>query len=357
MPSTTSALSHSSNRPDHVPPLSWLRTWIVAAIVLGSSVGSLEAFLGALRDTAPVRRILLSSGRTIGREPTEAMGRPSFSWALCVCKADISVRTLERLCPGYTVAQLAASGRGSPLAVLENLVRDERFSGIVLFDMVPPFISRMRERDQSDFVENHPGAREIAETVLCAMLHDSLVCSKASLSLRAPLCPPAGVQGLPKPGHISLTSDRNLFLDFSSFDNLDNHRRAEYQSELALYKQEFTPAVRKQFGADTLRVRDLVRRIRARGGEVVFVSLPISGPYLDLQNNQHPKSEYWDRFVGWVDAVCVDPSDLGGDLMCPDYSHLDGRSAPAFTSLLHAALLRRHVFTGGSRADLPAQKP
>ena len=42
--------------------------------------------LAHLRDTAPVRRILLSSGRTIGREPTEAMGRPSFSWAVRVCR-------------------------------------------------------------------------------------------------------------------------------------------------------------------------------------------------------------------------------------------------------------------------------
>ena len=188
------------------------------------------------------------------------------------------------------------------------------------------------------------------------MLHDSLVCSKASLSLRA-LLSPAGVQGLPKPGHISLTSDRNLFLDFSSFDNLDNHRRAEYRSELALLETGVHAS-----GSEAVWGRHASRQRfspahPARGGEVVFVSLPISGPYLDLQNNQHPKSEYWDRFVGWVDAVCVDPSDLGGDLMCPDYSHLDGRSAPAFTSLLHAALLRRHVFTGGSRADLPAQKP
>ena len=233
MPSTTSALSHSSNRPDHVPPLSWLRTWIVAAIVLGSSVGSLEAFWrsqGHRPSTSDSPELWAYHRKRADRSD----GKAIVLLGALRMQADISVRTLERLCPGYTVAQLAASGRGSPLAVLENLcVRPAVFghrairygAAFHLADCAASVISQTSWKTIR--------ARcEIAETVLCAMLHDSLVCSKASLSLRYAVLSPAGVQGLPRSRHICLGCTK-LFLDFSSFDNLDNHRRAEYQSELA----------------------------------------------------------------------------------------------------------------------------
>ncbi|MFC2174111.1 hypothetical protein ACFLU6_16055, partial [Acidobacteriota bacterium] len=88
-------------------------------------------------------------------------------------------------------------------------------------------------------------------------------------------------------------------------------------------------------------VADLVKRIEARGGKVIFVVLPISGEARDLEQGKFPRRRYWDVFAAGVGAPAIhfeDHEALRG-FECPDGSHLDGRDSDRFTRALVSVLL------------------
>lgn len=198
--------------------------------------------------------------------------------------------------------------------------------------------------DQLSLVEFRPKTTNLVGVMFEGIVCDSLVCLNPKLSIRSLLRCHGEPAVFPEPDRQSISFNRNLFVDFRHFENLVQYRLAAYTSEVRLYEDGFTAAQRMAFASDTDHVNNLVRTIQSRGGQVVFVSLPVTGPYIALQNSQHPRSQYWDRFAALTNALCVDGSDCAGHFACPDYSHLDGRDSPVFTSQLHAALVRRGVF-------------
>lgn len=86
-----------------------------------------------------------------------------------------------------------------------------------------------------------------------------------------------------------------------------------------------------------LRPFDVVAsKIAARGGEVIYVRLPTSGPIWELDERFYPKADYWDRFANEARAPTLHFRDVPtlADAQCVDGSHLDVRDAPRFTGLL-----------------------
>lgn len=79
-------------------------------------------------------------------------------------------------------------------------------------------------------------------------------------------------------------------------------------------------------------VRD-VRRIRARGGEVVFVRPPSSGGFLEHERERVPRERFWDALIAATGAVGIhweDHPELR-NLEIPEWSHLSRASATQFT--------------------------
>jgi hypothetical protein len=344
MPSTHSATSAFDRRNAQIPDLPWILVGLLAFALFSTSLGAMEVFWRfhghkpTVRDSPTLwsyhrSRVYNRSGKTIVLIGASRM------------HADISVPVLERLTPGYRIVQLAAFGHGSPLAVFEDLANDESFAGIVLFDMVPPFISKARTHDQLSFVTSHPTLGRMLETLSSAVLGSMLVSRHNALSL-AHLVQAACASGsLPKPAGQQLSFDRNLFIDFHLRHEIVSHRLATYRSEIATYKQHFTEIEKTSFDSDATRINVLVRKLRDRGGKVVFVSLPVTGPYAQFDRDEHLRSHFWNRFTSAVDAVCLHSADFASRLECPDWSHLDGTDARSFTALLHAQLVSHHVFT------------
>jgi len=84
-----------------------------------------------------------------------------------------------------------------------------------------------------------------------------------------------------------------------------------------------------------------IDRIRARGGEVVWVRPPSSGPLLGIERIRYPRQVVWDKLVHDTAAFGVYFEDYPAmqNLPCADWSHLSKTSAIAFTDAYVRVLL------------------
>jgi hypothetical protein len=87
-----------------------------------------------------------------------------------------------------------------------------------------------------------------------------------------------------------------------------------------------------------------IDRIRARGGEVVWIRPPSSGPLLDIERARYPRVKVWDKLLhdtGTFGMYFEDDPTVR-QLTCPDWSHLSRTSAITFTDA-YVNTLRAHV--------------
>ena len=86
-------------------------------------------------------------------------------------------------------------------------------------------------------------------------------------------------------------------------------------------------------------------KIRARGGEVVFIRPPSAGPFLGRENRNAPRATTWDRLLEETGTVGVHYEDYAGmrGLEVPEWSHLSRESAARFTRAYIDALRERNV--------------
>lgn len=87
-----------------------------------------------------------------------------------------------------------------------------------------------------------------------------------------------------------------------------------------------------------------IARIRARGGEVVWIRPPSTGPILDIERGRFPRPKVWDRLVHDSASFGIYFEDYANmrELPCPDWSHLSKASAIEFTDA-YVRVLRENV--------------
>ncbi len=92
------------------------------------------------------------------------------------------------------------------------------------------------------------------------------------------------------------------------------------------------------------RIVRMVDAVRSRGGNVVFLRLPSSGPYLEGEKALWPREKYWDRLLEETNAPGIHFEDYEqlSEFTCPEWSHLTGSDATEFTKRL-MPLLKEHI--------------
>lgn len=236
--------------------------------------------------------------------------------------------------------QLSLQGR-SPLPILTDLAADPTFSGLVVVDLTERIYfdrTRQRERRARQRVEESRalGANPVAfiEAAIDAWIGDTFV-------FRSPAVAPDRLLALTQDGFSIepderwVEADRSAKMDFSRVDPVRRHRRW-----LDAFRAEQAPPrrVRDRIVGVT---SDAVKRIRARGGEVVFVRFPSKGALGALERKVFPREEYWDVLLRRTGAPGIHFSDYESlqSFETPDGSHLDRRDAEAFSRAL-ARLVR-----------------
>ena len=87
---------------------------------------------------------------------------------------------------------------------------------------------------------------------------------------------------------------------------------------------------------------DAVKKIRAHGGEVVFIRSPSAGLYYEHELQSAPRAKTWDRLLKETGAFGVnfeDYPEMQG-LEVPEWSHLSRESAKKFTRAYVEALVK-----------------
>ena len=85
-----------------------------------------------------------------------------------------------------------------------------------------------------------------------------------------------------------------------------------------------------------MSVRQSIEKIRARGGQVIFVRTPESGPLIKASHLSYPRNLYWNRLLLHTHCEGIHYLDYPetADYTCPEWSHLSSTDAIHYTKQL-----------------------
>lgn len=271
---------------------------------------------------------------------------------------DLDLEVLEQGL-GRRPTQLAIVG-SSPYPVLADLAADERFRGTVLLDVVPmmyfappgtPLVQaseralrRYREWNHAQRWGHRLGLQ--LEGRLAFLQQEDLTLAK--LLERVPLADRPGALVAPRmpPYFYSLERDRRARMVpaaavvgsplqqevTASWERLFNPPPPPTFIPPERFQQMMGDAFEARF-RDTAQA---IARIRARGGEVVLLRLPVSGPLVAHEEKLAPEAATWERLVreNGVPAIHFAAHAELRAFTCPEWSHLSAEDSVEFTRRL-----------------------
>lgn len=260
-------------------------------------------------------------------------------------KYDLDIETWQTI-TGEKAIQLAEEG-SSPMLVLEDLANDEKFKGKLIIDITEPlFFSPFAPRDAetikniSFYKERTPAQR--ASFALNNLLESKLIfLDKDFLSLNAMLdeIQVPGREGVFKFPWFPMdfdrtTADRQAKMSpkFLADTTLQNKVKAVW-STFAEKGKSMPPLPDTAITATLYRAKALTDKIKARGGQVLFVRTPASGPMKVGENMGFPREKFWDPLLYVTECPGIHFMDYPAiaHFECPEWSHLSPQDAVVFT--------------------------
>jgi hypothetical protein len=261
---------------------------------------------------------------------------------------DFATQTFREHYPDYDVVQLAVNGR-HPLAVLEDLALDEEFSGIVLCSVLElSFIGSVAEEQRLQ-VDHYHRSQPIVlfERAAMAWIEERWALLNDSLRLLRVFEGFVEDGALPSLPEGIMLADRSVASAVPLKDR-ELLRTRRLRGERRMYVKAEVPSPASWLRSVEL-VEPLVERLRSRGGQVVFLRIPVAPELYAIDEESFPKAKYWSRIGEGTSAVALHFEEIDGmaDLEFADYSHLNYSEAPRFTLMLADELVRRGVLRPG----------
>jgi hypothetical protein len=332
--------STSSSEPRKIPRGDWRATWLVALVAAIAAVWAVE------RTT-----------RAHGQRPS--VTDDAVWWSVARRSADgdakvvafVGTSRMELAYSPEAFAEAAPDRRGVQLAidgipalgVLADLAADDDFRGTAVVDVSEwdvvrddAFTGATAYVDRSHALWRAPGA--LANRALASLAQERLaVLAVGGRELLAAW----GARRWPEPKWVMMERDRSFHAD----DSLAPPAALQKRRDKGLHGFPASAPDPATWLAQVSRIAPLVAQIRARGGDVAFVRLPITGELAKLAEQRFPRARYWDRFAAlpWVRAIhSADVPALAG-IECPDFMHVDQKDQAVLTRTLVAALRDRGV--------------
>jgi hypothetical protein len=260
-----------------------------------------------------------------------------------------SAHAFAEAAPGLRGVQLAIDGV-PPDGVLEDLANDPAFHGVAVVDLIEwdvgvvdyldtvrPYVTR------SHALWRAPGAlvNRYLATVVQSQLAVLAIGSHRLISAWL------GNRKWPVPAWVAADRDRISRADYSLAEPAALKAKAD--NRLAGVPPPLPAA--DWLAALARDIEPLVLRIRAHGGDVVIVRMPISGRFADVFDRNYPRAAYWDAYAARSAAHVIHFRDVPAmaSITCPDEMHIDQRDHEAFTRALVDAMRERGVFRGRER--------
>ena len=260
-------------------------------------------------------------------------------------KYDLDIPTWEKITANHAI-QLAIEG-ASPRPALEDLANDVNFKGRLIVDVTeglffsnaPPNVETPNKNIKY-FHEETPAQRasfflnKPLESQFVFLDKDYFSLNGQLDALEIPSRP--GVFMMPTfPINFSCTTfDRQEYMtaNFVADTNQRNKVKGNWQFFASLRKGA-PPMSEKELNAIFESVKKATDKIKSRGGEVLFVRTPSSGPYLQGENMGFPREKYWDKLLSITNCPGIHFLDYPAidHFVCPEFSHLSRPDAIAFT--------------------------
>ncbi|HLA57704.1 MAG TPA: hypothetical protein VK622_03030 [Puia sp.] len=273
-------------------------------------------------------------------------------------KFDLDIPTWESV-TGEKAVQLALVGT-SPRLLLEDLANDKNFNGKLVMDVTEvlffsdaPFVNKS-SKEAIGFYHKQTPSEKISSLVdfalesKLAFLEESRF-SLSSLSNEIPIQNRPGVFVFPSfPKSFSWTTyDRQTYIPeiFLTDSNAINQVTAIW----AMLGSDPTPAADGNALTQILQeVKTNIDKIRSRGGKVILVRTPSSGPFAIGEAKKYPKEKYWRQLVAFTktEGIHYQDNPVTKVLTCPEWSHLAPKDAVTYTKQLVQSLEEKGWFTG-----------
>ena len=337
-----------------VPDVPWRRLLLAVALVTTAATAAWEIHARAVgyRPTLNDSPDLWAEAR--GRVKPDSLVLLGTSRMLFDMDLDVLEQGL-----GRRPVQLAVVG-SSPYPILADLAADESFHGTVLLDVVPamylaPAGSPPMEAAQKALRRYHTWnhaqrwSHQLAlrlEQQVAFVRQEDLTLGKLIKEL--PIPDRAGALVGPKmpPYFYSLDRDRRARMVPECAIVGSPLQQRVANSWLPLFSlpppPTFIPleAFQQMMGQSLeARFRDTAKhiaRIKARGGNVVLLRLPVTGPLVAREEQLAPRAATWDRLVreNGVPAIHFQEHAELSVFECPEWSHLSAGDSVEFTRRL-----------------------
>jgi hypothetical protein len=269
-------------------------------------------------------------------------------------KFDLDIPTWEKL-TGENAIQLAIVGTSGRL-ILNDLAEDKKFKGKLIIDGTEfTFFSGAAQRDRSaiqtlNYYRNESLSQQASSAIDCALESKLVFLEEGKFGLNALLyglhvpdrkgviSPPA----FPKELSVSTIDRQTAFTPmFLASKRLQNVQINNWVQRNGWIKKCLTDKTVRGLKSDSLiavmeQIKKSIDKIRARGGQVVFVRPPSSGGYKIAEAIVYPRQEYWDKLLAYTNTPGIYYADYPeiANFVCPEWSHLTPSDAVTYTEQL-----------------------
>ena len=345
--------SSTSNFERSIPTQPWRDITVAVVVAVLVAVTAWEVYCRSLGYESTLNNttdLWAEARRRVQPESITIVG-DSRAWF------DVDLDEIERGL-GKRPIQLAQPG-SCPYPVLEDLAKDETFHGTIICSILPriyfaPPGSPPMDRAQKA-VQRYYGqtwAQRVSHELSVPVELSFAFLKQDDLTLEALL------QELPIPNRPYALVPPLLPPYFCS---IDRERRARMVEQCARpgrlqervrkrWARLFTPPPppsyipTERFMADLrqaieARYRDTktcVDKLRARGGKIVFVRFPMSGPLKEFEDKNTPRAQTWDPLLQQTGVPGIHFEDFPelASFDCPEWSHLSAGDSVEFTKRL-----------------------
>lgn len=253
---------------------------------------------------------------------------------------------------GASPVQLAMGG-SCPLPLLEDIADNTSFKGTLFVGVTEGLFFSQSPRSKQDIIDRiayyknwtlaQRGSFHVSNVLQSSLLFvDKERFSLVPLLKRLPIDNREGVWVFPNFPLEFANGQQNRHVTMSKAfvsDTLMQREMKTVWTKLGLLSRK--PGV----GGDTLKqvfstIKKSVDKIKARGGRVIFLRCPSSGPVLEAEQIAYPRERYWNELLSTTDCAGIHFKDypkLSG-FDCPEWSHLSPDDTKVFTRELVSIL-------------------
>lgn len=274
-------------------------------------------------------------------------------------KYDLDIPTWNKITGDHAI-QLANVG-SSPKPILDNLAGDKNFKGKLVIDVTEflffsqdPFVNKT-PLENLEYYKKETPAQKFSFVVNHALESQLYFLDKEEYSLNALLAGAGipnrrGVYEFPDfpAGFTPVTFNRQCYMTDQLVNDTNKLNQVKMVWEMfGKMAAQMPPITDEAIDGIIASVKASCDKIQARGGKVIFVRTPSSGPLLAVERMAFPREKFWNKLLSVTGCEGIHFEDYPtiSKFECPEFSHLSVPQAMSYTKTLISILKDKGWFT------------